>query len=323
VTGVRPCFMEIYRAMKNKLLTLTYLIVFTACSAICVFGQQPASAPFAELDNQIEKQHGWGLDKRRLAALFNIGRKRLGDRFEPELMKYLGQDQEKHYWISLFIEDRTYLQGATPLPHLALLIRQQALALLDGKEDRESLSNIVSLSVTAAVLSEQLGLHELATSHKVKAERLIQRNPVLAASFPAMYEEERKLYESLPPQNVSGAVEAQTTWKANGTAPDSSFAAPRPKKINVSSGVLHGMAIKNVQPAYPSEARAAGVSGVVKVQVLISEEGLVIEATAVEGPEQLREAAIEAARRWTFRPVELAGQAVKVSGVLSFNFALK
>jgi TonB family protein len=315
--------MERCRAMKNKPLTLTYLIVFTACSAICVFGQQPASSPFAELDNQIEKQHGWGLDKQRLAALFNIGRKRLGDRFEPELMKYLGQDLEKHYWISLFLEDHTYLQGATPLLHLSLLIQQQALALLEGKEDLHSLSNVVSFSVTAAVLSEQLGLRELATSHKVKAERLILRNSVLAASFPAMYEDERKLYESIPPQNVPGAVKTQTTSNANGTAPDSSSAAPRPKRINVSPGVLQGMAIKNAQPAYPSEARAAGVSGVVKVQVLISEEGLVIEATALEGPEQLREAAIEAARRWIFRPVELAGQAVKVSGVLSFNFALK
>jgi TonB family protein len=315
--------MERYRAMKNKPFALTYFIVFTACSAVCAFGRQSASSPFAELDNQIEKQHGWGLDNQRLAALFNIGRKRLGDRFEPELMKYLGQDLEKHYWISLFLEAPTYLQGAPPLLHLSLLIKQQALALLEGKEDLESLSNVVSFSVTAAVLSEQVGLRGLATSHKVKAERLIQRNTVLAASFPAMYEEERKLYESLPPQNETGAEKTQTTRKANGTAPDSSSAATRPKRINVSPGVLQERAIKKAQPAYPSEARAAGISGVVKVQVLISEEGLVIEATALEGAEQLRGAAIEAARRWIFRPVELAGQAVRMSGVLSFNFALK
>src|SRR5262245_33294388 len=165
--------------MKNKALSLTCLILFAACAGAGAFGLQSASSPFAELDNQLKSQGGWGLDNQRLAELFNIGRKRLGDRFEPELMKYLGQDVEKHYWISSFLESRDYLQGASPLPHLSLLIKQQALALLEGKDDQESLSKIVSFSVTAAVLSEQLGLRELAMSHKVKAERLIQRNPIL------------------------------------------------------------------------------------------------------------------------------------------------
>jgi TonB family protein len=190
-------------------------------------------------------------------------------------------------------------------------------------EDQDSLSNTVRLSVTAAVLSEQLGLRELAVSHKVKAERLIQTKPELVTSFPAMYEGERKLYESLPPQNKAGAEKSQTTWRATETTPDSSSGSPRPKKINVSPGVLQERATKKAQPAYPSEARAARVSGSVKVQVLISEEGCVIEAIAFEGPEQLREAAIEAARQWMFKPVTLEGQAVRMSGVLSFNFALK
>ncbi len=48
-----------------------------------------------------------------------------------------------------------------------------------------------------------------------------------------------------------------------------------------------------------------------------------IEATAIEGPEQLREAALEAARQWTFKPTFLSGQAVRVAGVLSFNFKAK
>jgi len=248
--------------MKNKALALVYLIILTVSAATTTFGQQLASSPFAELDNQLKSQGGWGRDNQRLAELFNIGRKRLGDRFEPELMKYLGQDLEKHYWISSFLEAPTYLQGAPPLPHLSLLIKQQALALLEGKEDD-------------------------------------------------------------PPQNQVGGKISYPTWRATDIASDSSSSAPRPKTIVVSQGVLRGRAIKKAQPAYPSEARAASVSGLVKVQVLISEDGRVIEVTPLEGPEQLHEAAIEAARQWTFKPATLAGQAARMSGVLSFNFTPK
>jgi TonB family protein len=309
--------------MKNKRLAFTYILISAVCAATGVFGQQPASSPFAELDNQLKRQSGWGLDNQRLAALFNIGRKRLGDRFEPELMKYLGKDLEKHYWISSFLEAPDYLQGSTRLPQLSLLIKQQALSLLEGKDDLDRLADVVSFSVTAAVLSEQLGLRELAVSHKIRAEGLIQKKPILGASFPAMYEEERKLYESLPPQNKPEPEKSQTIWKANGTAPDSSPDAPRPKKIRVSSGVLQERAIEKVQPAYPAEARAAGVAGLVKVDLVISEEGIVIEANAIDGPEQLRASAIEAARRWTFKPIIIEGQPVRILGALSFNFTLK
>jgi TonB family protein len=314
--------MERYRIM-NKALALRCLITLTACAATATLGQQTTNSPFAELDNQLKSQGGWGRDNHRLAELFNIGRKRLGDRFEPELMKYLGQDLEKHYWISSFLEAPSYLQGATPLPHLSLLIKQQALAILEGKEDEDSLSKIVSLSVTAAVLSEQLGLRELAASHKFRAERLIQKKPDLVGSFPAMDGEEHKIYESLPPQYEARGKKNYPTWQAPEVMRNSSSGATPPKKLVVSSGVLQERAIKKAQPTYPAEARAARVSGSVRVQVLISEEGRVIEATAFEGPEQLREAAIEAARQWLFNPVTLAGQPVRMAGVLLFNFALK
>ncbi len=309
--------------MKNKALTLICLIILTACAAPAAFCQQGASLPFAELDNQVKSQGGWGRDNYRLAELFNAERKRLGDRFEPELMKYLGKDPEKHYWISAFLESPIYLKGATPLPHLSLLIKQQALAFLEGKDDEDSQSNTVSLSVTAAVLSEQFGLRELAASHKARAERMIRKNPVLGASFPAMNEEERKLYESLPPQNEMGGQKHLPTWRATEAVSDSSSGAALPKTLVVSSGELLKQVVKKAQPAYPAEARAAGVSGSVKVQVLISEKGHVIEATVLEGPEGLREAAIEAARQWVFKPATLSGRAVKMSGVIYFKFAPK
>jgi len=96
-----------------------------------------------------------------------------------------------------------------------------------------------------------------------------------------------------------------------------------PKQIKVSGGVLQGSALSRVQPQYPPIAKAARASGAVQVQVTISEEGRVIEASVVSGHPLLREAALQAARQWRFKPTELSGVPVKVQGVLTFNFTLQ
>jgi periplasmic protein TonB len=100
-------------------------------------------------------------------------------------------------------------------------------------------------------------------------------------------------------------------------------AAPIPKKLTVSGGVLQGKAINKVQPPYPPIAKAARASGAVQVQVTISEDGRVIEAAVMTGHPLLRDAALQAARRWTFQPTELSGVPVKVQGILTFNFTLQ
>jgi protein TonB len=96
-----------------------------------------------------------------------------------------------------------------------------------------------------------------------------------------------------------------------------------PEKIQVSGGVLQGGALTKVQPAYPPIAKAARASGAVQVFVTISEEGRVIEASVQSGHPLLREAALQAARQWRFKPTELTGVPVKVQGVLTFNFTLQ
>ena len=56
--------------------------------------------------------------------------------------------------------------------------------------------------------------------------------------------------------------------------------------------------------------------------MIISEEGRVIEAIAISGPELLREAAVQAAKQWVFKPTKADGVPVKVQGILTFNFEL-
>jgi TonB family protein len=101
-------------------------------------------------------------------------------------------------------------------------------------------------------------------------------------------------------------------------------AAPPPplpqEPEKVSEGVLQGRATTRVNPVYPPSARKMNATGTVEVEVTISEKGLVVEATAINGHFALRNAAIEAARKWVFTPAIFNGAPVRIKGVLTFTF---
>jgi TonB family protein len=85
--------------------------------------------------------------------------------------------------------------------------------------------------------------------------------------------------------------------------------------------VSQSRAIIKVKPAYPQAAKKLNASGTVEVEVMISETGVVIEATAISGHLALRNAAAEAARKWVFEPARRDNTPVKVKSVLTFVFA--
>jgi len=104
--------------------------------------------------------------------------------------------------------------------------------------------------------------------------------------------------------------------------------APKPpvepkKPVMVTGGVVNGKAINLVKPQYSPAAKAVKAGGAVNVQVTIDEKGNVISASAVSGHQLLRSAAEQAARASKFTPTFLTGQAVKVTGVIVYNFAMQ
>ena len=60
----------------------------------------------------------------------------------------------------------------------------------------------------------------------------------------------------------------------------------------------------------------------VVVYIEVDERGAVVNVVNTTGPQMLRQAAIEAARRWRFQPAMVDGQPARMSGYLSFNFTL-
>ena len=136
--------------------------------------------------------------------------------------------------------------------------------------------------------------------------------------------------QNAPPPGYTGPVNTGGTGSDSGVtggggdaetggAPPPPPPAPKvPKQI--SGGVLNGKATSLPKPPYPPAARAVRASGAVSVQVLIDENGSVVSASAVSGHPLLRAAAVQAARGARFSPTKLSGQAVKVSGVITYNF---
>ena len=99
--------------------------------------------------------------------------------------------------------------------------------------------------------------------------------------------------------------------------PDAPPAPGRRKKIVVSPGIGERLILKKIAPNYPDEAKKAHVKGVVLVKTEIGTDGLVVDAQAIDGPELLRAAAVDAIRKWTFKPFTLNGEAIEVETNLS------
>lgn len=135
----------------------------------------------------------------------------------------------------------------------------------------------------------------------------------------------QKLAASAGAQPSSGGRTAAPPQQARQTGDAQQSPAGDAKKNEggpVSVGSLAGKAKQRVSPAYPQIARMSRVSGVVTVYLVVNEKGEVEKIERADGPAQLQQAATDAARRWKFLPTVIDGQAVRVTGYLSFNFSL-
>jgi TonB family protein len=70
-----------------------------------------------------------------------------------------------------------------------------------------------------------------------------------------------------------------------------------------------------VQPVYPELARKMNISGTVKVQVVVAQNGSVKDARVIGGHPVLANVALEAAKKWRFEPA-----AVETTGIVDFKF---
>jgi protein TonB len=127
---------------------------------------------------------------------------------------------------------------------------------------------------------------------------------------------------SAPAQTNRAAARPTAPQGNAGATPDAPAAKPSATESPVAVGSLAGKARQKFSPSYPSIAKAARVSGVVTVYLVVNQNGEVESVQRADGPLQLQQAAMDAARRWKFNQTIVNGQPARVTGYLSFNFAL-
>ena len=96
---------------------------------------------------------------------------------------------------------------------------------------------------------------------------------------------------------------------------------PKPSvEMEMKAGVLCGKAISLPKPPYPEEAKAKGISGIVRISVVTDEDGNVIWAKAVEGHPLLQPAAVRAACQARYSPERISKRPIKVNREITYNF---
>jgi TonB family protein len=91
----------------------------------------------------------------------------------------------------------------------------------------------------------------------------------------------------------------------------------------VPESVLMSNLTSQSPPAYPDAARRAGIAGTVILEVTVDPQGKVTDVRAVSGPAELRQAAIDAVKKWQYRPITVNGVIVPVAGPVSVTFSLR
>ena len=95
------------------------------------------------------------------------------------------------------------------------------------------------------------------------------------------------------------------------------------KPVEVGGNVQAARLLHRVTPVYPSLARQARIGGVVRLRAIISEDGAVRRLEVLSGHPLLVGSAVEAVKRWLYRPTLLNGRPVAVITRIDVNFRLQ
>jgi TonB family protein len=97
-----------------------------------------------------------------------------------------------------------------------------------------------------------------------------------------------------------------------------------PTRIQVGGNVQAAMILKRVQPVYPADLKANGVTGTVTIEALIMKDGTLsnLHVLNTDVDPELVTAATDAVSQWQFRPTLLNGQPVTVLTKIDVSFQL-
>jgi TonB family protein len=91
-------------------------------------------------------------------------------------------------------------------------------------------------------------------------------------------------------------------------------------EAQVPAEVMQKLLVHRVQPVYPDEARKQNLQGVIALDIVVSRTGSVLSMRALNGPDVLSRAAMDALRWWKFAPYRLNGEPAVVETTVAVEF---
>jgi TonB family protein len=80
------------------------------------------------------------------------------------------------------------------------------------------------------------------------------------------------------------------------------------------------MLMHKVKPDYPAAAKKAHIEGTVVLHAIIGKDGTVERLEYVSGPTELADSAMDAVKKWRYKPMTLNDQPVEVDTEISVQF---
>jgi protein TonB len=96
-----------------------------------------------------------------------------------------------------------------------------------------------------------------------------------------------------------------------------------PASLSVGGDVQAALLIHQVTPAYPAIAKDARIQGTVRLSAIIAPDGTVKDLKVISGSPLLTDSAVNAVKKWVYRPTYLNGVPVEVITEIIVKFNLQ
>jgi TonB family protein len=133
--------------------------------------------------------------------------------------------------------------------------------------------------------------------------------------------------DAAPSLDGAPGTEGSNVNALPGVISSANIAAPVAPEVRPEGPVVIGgkvaepKLIYRAMPVYPLNAKEAGIAGDVVIKTTIDQKGGVVDMHVISGPLMLRQAALDALRRWKFEPSKLDGQPIAVQMQVTIKFS--
>lgn len=91
-------------------------------------------------------------------------------------------------------------------------------------------------------------------------------------------------------------------------------------RVQVPTDVMQKLLVHRVEPVYPPEARKGNLQGIIALDIVVARDGSVVSMKALNGPDVLAKAAMDALRWWKFEPYRVNGEAAEAETTVAVEF---